>query len=187
VSATPSQTVGPFFSIGLAHMNSASLCGQQAAGEHIYVAGTLLDGKRGPVPDALLELWQADSAGRFPGTDIVLGAMTESSFRGFGRVPTDGDGKFRFHTIRPGSVPTVDGRQQAPHIVVLLFMRGLLRHLTTRIYFADDERIATDPILALVGAKRTPTLLARPMEGSPGHYHWDVHLQGDQETVFFAL
>jgi protocatechuate 3,4-dioxygenase alpha subunit len=168
-------------------MNCASLCGEHATGDHIQVAGSLFDGKGKPVPDAQLELWQADSVGRFSGSDIGLGEITEGCFRGFARVPSDALGRFHFRTIRPGRVKTLDGKEQAPHIVVLLFMRGLLKHLITRIYFADDERISTDPILSLVGSKRTPTLLAQPIAGPPGNYHWDIHLQGEQETVFFAF
>lgn len=183
MTTTPSQTVGPFFSIGLSHMACASACGQQATGKPIQVAGSLFDGVGNPVPDAVLELWQADSTGNLVELDVAPGI----GFRGFARVPTDSTGKFQIRTIHPGTVKTLDGRDQAPHIVVLLFMRGLLMHLMTRIYFAGDERNATDPILSLVDNERTSTLLAQPMEGAPGNYHWDIHLQGDKETVFFAL
>jgi protocatechuate 3,4-dioxygenase, alpha subunit len=186
VPATASQTVGPYFSIGLAYRNSTSLCAESAAGEHIEVSGQVFDGAGHPVPDAQLELWQADSEGHYAGFDPDSAVESSKDFIGFARVPTDAQGGFQFHSIRPGSVIAPDGTVQAPHIVVLLSMRGLLKHLFTRIYFANDSLNSADPVLSAVPEARRQTLLAQPKDGQPQQYRWDIRLQGDDETVFFA-
>jgi protocatechuate 3,4-dioxygenase alpha subunit len=183
--ATASQTVGPFFSIGLSYRNGNSLCAEDTEGAHIQISGQVLDGEGIPVPDAQLELWQADCKGRFVGIDPSFGEGASDGFQGFARVPTDEHGAFRFHSVYPGSVAGAAGTRQAPHIVVLLSMRGLLKHLFTRIYFAGDPFNLSDPILHAVPSERRQTLLAQSVENMPGHYKWDICLQGKDETVFF--
>lgn len=182
---TPSQTVGPYFRIGLEYRFGDALCAQDAPGEHIVLTGALYDGEGVPVPDAQLELWQADPQGRYPGLASGDEPAAEG-FRGFARVPTDEDGRFRFRTIRPGAVALPDGSKQAPYIAVMLFMRGLLRHLHTRIYFAGESGNEEDTILRAVPADRRETLMTKPLPGRPGEYLWNIHLQGEDETVFFG-
>jgi protocatechuate 3,4-dioxygenase alpha subunit len=160
-------------------MRADDLPGPGVAGERIAVAGRVLDGDGKPVSDALLELWQADPGGRYPGP----GAGPAGPFRGFGRVATDAEGAFRFTTVVPGRVPGPGGRLQAPHVAVAVFMRGLLRHLTTRMYF-PGEAVGSDPILELVEPARRATLVARPGP-TPRLLEWNVVLQGEGETVFF--
>jgi protocatechuate 3,4-dioxygenase alpha subunit len=183
--ATASQTVGPYFRIGLSYLNSTALCTEAAAGEHIAVSGQLFDGNGLVVPDAQLELWQADHRGRFAGLDPSESGPATEGFVGFARLPVDDQGRFEFHTIRPGSVATLDGRPQAPHIVVLLSMRGLLKHLFTRIYFEGDPRNQSDPVLLAVPPERRSTLIASSVPEKAGRYRWNIKLQGDDETVFF--
>ena len=186
VPATASQTVGPYFSIGLSYRNSTSVCSENAVGEHIEITGQVFDGDGLVVPDAQLEVWQADSKGRYAGSDTGTEGTVEEDFTGFARIPTDAQGRFRLHTIRPGAVGATDGSHQAPHIVVMLSMRGLLRHLFTRIYFDGDPQNTTDPVLMAIPEDRRNTLLARPANYEAQQFQWDVHLQGDDETVFFA-
>ncbi len=183
--ATPSQTVGPYFRIGLSYLNTAALCAESTAGEHITVSGQLFDGAGVPVPDAQLELWQPDAQGNFAGLDPSENGPPSDGFVGFARVPTDENGGFAFHTIHPGCTKTLNGTLQAPHIVLLLSMRGLLKHLYTRIYFAGDPRNDNDPVLLAVPAERRSTLFAQPSVENPKHYRWDIQLQGNDETVFF--
>jgi protocatechuate 3,4-dioxygenase alpha subunit len=183
--ATTSQTLGPFFSIGLSYRNNSSVCAETVDGAHITLSGQVWDGAGTPVSDAQLELWQADSHGRFAGVDPEMTGSIDAGFEGFSRIPTDEHGAFRFQTILPGTVSTLDGVAQAPHIVVVLMMRGILKHLITRIYFANDARNDADPILNAVPQERRSTLLAQ-LTGAPGEYRWDIHLQGEHETVFFA-
>ena len=183
--ATTSQTVGPFFSIGLERLNSAELAGPDIAGERVTIEGRVLDADGVGVPDALIELWQANSHGKYAHPDDTQEKPVEAGFQGFGRIPTDEDGKFRFTTIKPGAVPGPDGRAQAPHIAVSVFMRGLLRRLVTRIYFPDEPGNAGDFVLGLVEAGRRGTLIARKAPGRDGALHWDVIMQGPGETVFF--
>jgi protocatechuate 3,4-dioxygenase alpha subunit len=170
---TPSQTVGPFFRIGLEGLNSDST---GAEGPHLVIRGQVLDGIGQPVPDAVLEIWQADARGQY------AQARADSGFKGFCRLPTGSDGRFRFSTVKPGSVPGPGGAAQAPHVVVLVFMRGLLKHLMTRIYFPGEAGNGADPILRLVPEARRATLIARAVAGE---LEWDVRLQGNDETVFF--
>ncbi len=173
----PSQTVGPFFHFGLT-TNAAQgrLAGAQVQGEHIRLRFTLLDGEGVPVPDGMLELWQADAVGRYNPPD----------FCGFGRLATDWEGKCTFETIRPGRVPDGEGGCQAAHISVSVFARGLLGRLCTRVYFAGDPALAEDPVLALVPEGRRPTLLAR-WHAEAGVWEFEIHLQGENETVFFDV
>ena len=181
--ATAHQTVGPYFSIGLAPLYRADLAPDGVAGVRVTIAGRVLDGDGTPVNDALLELWQADADGRYAHPDDDRGPVADPRFTGFGRVATDADGRFEFTTLEPGAVPGPDGRMQAPHLAVSVFMRGLSRHLVTRIYFDGEPANADDPILRLVPPARRDTLVARTIR--PGQFVWDVILQGDRETVFF--
>ena len=186
-AATASQTVGPYFSIGLSYRNSTSVCSENGPGEHLEIVGRVFDGEGVIVPDAQLEVWQADSEGRFIGFDTGQPGVVAEGFAGFARIPTDRDGGFRLHTVRPGVVAGPGGVSQAPHIVVLLSMRGLLRHLITRIYFENDARNAFDPILLAVPEERRHTLVATLADSQlVKKFQWDIHLQGDDETVFFA-
>jgi protocatechuate 3,4-dioxygenase, alpha subunit len=183
--ATTSQTVGPYFTIGLDPMNRTQIASPQIEGERITVEGQVLDGNGQPVPDALLETWQADALGRYIHADGVESEAGQTDFFGFGRVPTDENGRFRFTTIKPGPVPGPDGTTQAPHIVVSIFMRGLLTRLITRIYFFGDPRNEKDYVLNLIEPARRNTLMARPATGDKSVLSWNVHLQGENETVFF--
>lgn len=180
--ATSSQTVGPFFHFGLA-ANAA--LGRMAApdtpGDQLRLRVCVLDGAGAPVPDALIELYQADADGRYP----QPGAK-DDGFAGFGRLPTDADGWCTFQTIKPGAVRTGAG-VQAPHVNVCLLSRGLLRQVYTRIYFGGDDRLPDDPILRLVPADRRHTLFAQPVPGDPAAWAFVIRMQGDDETVFFDL
>jgi protocatechuate 3,4-dioxygenase, alpha subunit len=180
---TPSQTVGPFFSIGLTWENGHLVVDEDTPGA-FDVVGRVLDGAGDPVPDALVEIWQADQDGRFDHSDDPRGAVARQGFRGFGRCPTDESGTFRFRTVKPGSLPSDDGAQ-APHLAVSVFCRGLLVRLVTRIYFADEPGNAEDPVLVSIpDPARRRTLIA---EAAPFGYRFDLRLQGDAETVFFDL
>ena len=170
--ATPSQTVGPFFHIGLERIARNDLANGNA--QSIRISGQVLDGDGKPVIDALIEIWQADGDGNY-----------RRSFNGYGRVATDDAGAFSFTTIKPGHVPGANGQLQAPHIAVNVFMRGLLKHLVTRIYFPAEPNNATDVILQSVPAARQDTLIASPLAGSVQNFAWNVVLQGERETVFF--
>jgi protocatechuate 3,4-dioxygenase, alpha subunit len=178
--ATPSQTVGPFFRIGMESLYTPDLAPDKA--NRIVISGRVLDGDGAPVNDAILEIWQANAHGKYAHPDDARALPLTAGFTGFGRVPTDAEGKFRFSTIKPGSVPGPGGLAQAPHLVVAVFMRGLLIHLLTRVYFPDEPGNATDPVLQLVPADRRATLVARR---SAEGLEWDVILQGANETVFF--
>lgn len=184
---TTSQTVGPYLHIGLTWLIIDKLAGPGVSGEPVTIEGRVVDGDGRPVNDALLELWQANAHGKYASPEDGQDRPLEPGFRGFGRIATDDDGRFRFSTIKPGSVPGADGRPQAPHIAVNVFMRGQLKQLVSRIYFAGDPANAQDAVLSRVPAERRDTLVARPVAGKPGVLAWDVILQGPQETVFFEL
>jgi protocatechuate 3,4-dioxygenase, alpha subunit len=183
---TPWQTVGPYFSIGSTRGNCDSLAPPGVAGRHIVIAGCVLDGDGVPVPDSLLELWQANSYGKYAHPEDTQDKPIEPGFRGYGRIPTDDDGKFRFSTIQPGPVPGPDGKPQAPHIEVSVFARGLMRRLVTRIYFPDEDAAnETDFALSRVEPHRRRTLIARKVPRQAAQFEWNVILQGAGETVFF--
>jgi len=186
---TPSQTVGPFFSRALLHEGWNDLTTRGAAGQIIVVSGCVFDGDGAPVPDALLEIWQANAAGGYDHPDDTRDMPLDSRFSGFGRAGTDAQGRFRFRTIKPGPVPGAEGSMQAPHINASVFARGLLKRLVTRIYFPDEPLNAHDPVLtALPDAARRATLIAQPGEGeSELDLHFDIVLQGNHETVFFDI
>ncbi len=186
---TPSQTVGPFFSQALRHEGWNDLAARGASGQTIVIAGCVLDGDGMPVPDALLELWQANAAGRYDHPDDVRNTPLDPQFSGFGRTGTDAQGRFRFRTIKPGPVPGAGGLMQAPHLNVSVFARGLLKRLVTRIYFPDEPLNAQDSVLTfLPDTARRATLIARSANSdSEPVLHFDIVLQGNNETVFFAI
>jgi protocatechuate 3,4-dioxygenase, alpha subunit len=183
--ATTSQTVGPFFSIGLTRMNRSELAGPAVSGERVRIEGRVVDGDGVPVPDAVIEIWQANSFGKYAHPEDWQDKPIEAGFLGYGRVATDESGRFSFTTIKPGLVPGPDGKMQAPHLAVSVFMRGLLKRLVTRIYFPDEAGNAGDFVLNLVEASRRGTLIARAAAGKAGNLEWNVVMQGVGETVFF--
>jgi protocatechuate 3,4-dioxygenase, alpha subunit len=185
LQATTSQTVGPYFSIGLQWLYIDKLAGPGVPGEQIEIAGRILDADSQGVPDGVIEIWQANAQGKYAHPEDKQEKSTEPGFFGFGRIPTGEDGSFRFSTIKPGRVPGPDGKLQAPHIVVSVFTCGLLRRLITRIYFADDPANAEDFALNLVESSRRGTLMARKSVKREGLLEWNVILQGANETVFF--
>jgi protocatechuate 3,4-dioxygenase, alpha subunit len=187
LQATTWQTVGPFFSIGFSWLYRDNLAGPGVPGERVEIAGRILDGDCKPVPDGIIEIWQANSQGKYAHPDDPQGRTAESGFTGYGRIPTDDAGRFRFMTIKPGRVPGPDGKLQAPHLAVSVFTRGLLRRLITRIYFPDEPSNAEDFALGLVEADRRGTLIAKKMDGRPEALEWNVILQGLGETVFFDI
>lgn len=183
--STPSQTVGPFYALGTTWLHTSDIAKGATTGERITISGTVTDGDGKPVPDAFLEVWQANAHGKYGHPDDAQDKPVDPGFTGFGRVPTDKDGCFRFTTIKPGAVPGLGNTMQAPHILVAVFMRGMLRHAYTRIYFADEAANATDPVLGLVDdATRRKTLIAERAAGG-AEYRWNVVMQGSGETVFF--
>lgn len=185
---TPSQTVGPYFHLGLTGPRSvARLAGAATKGERVALTFRVFDGNGEPLNDSMIELWQANAAGKYRHPDDPRPEAIDDDFWGFGRAGTEEDGSCQFETIKPGRVPGPGGVLQAPHINVTVFARGLLKHLFTRVYFAGDPANAEDPILALVPEERRPTLLLQPDPACAGHWLFEVHLQGEQETVFFDV
>ncbi len=185
IPATTSQTVGPYFKIGFSPLYRDQLAGPGVRGERITIEGRVLDGDGKPVPDAVLELWQADAEGKYASPSDLENEPAEKAFFGFGRISTDDGGAFRFSTIKPGSVAGPGEMEQAPHIVVSIFMRGLLTRLVTRIYFSGEQANEKDAVLQLVEPQRRNSLMAGPVAGKPGLLEWNVILQGERETVFF--
>jgi protocatechuate 3,4-dioxygenase, alpha subunit len=183
LQTSASQTVGPYLHIGLTWLVTDNLVGPGVTGEPITMEGRITDADGKPVDDALVEIWQANAHGRYDHPDDARDLPLEPGFKGFGRVPTDAAGGFRFATIKPGRVPAPDGGMQAPHINVTIFMRGMLKHLKTRIYFPEDPANAADPVLSRVPADRRATLIAVPR--GKAAFDWNVVLQGRGETVFF--
>ena len=182
---TPSQTVGPYFSIGLPWERGALVVAPDTPGA-ITIAMAVFDGRGEPVIDSMIETWQADPDGRFADLHGHAGPSQLPGFRGFARCAAEqGDGRFEIVTVKPGRVSWPDGGEQAPHIDVSVFARGMLHRCVTRVYFADEpDANANDPLLQSVPAARRTTLLAEPAENG---YAFDIHLQGPDETVFFSL
>lgn len=182
----PSQTSGPFLSIGLLREHIGSSVVPDDDPRAIRIRGRLLDGNGDAVPDGMIEIWQANAAGRYAHpedarSDIPL----EEGFLGFGRSGTVDGGWFEFVTVKPGRVPAPDGELQAPHLVVVVFARGLLKQLVTRLYFPDEpEANASDPVLSELDESERATLIAQSEESG---LRFDIHLQGDAETTFFAV
>ena len=181
--ASTSQTIGPYLRIGLEWLQIEDLAPPGVAGERVRIEGRVIDADGKPVNDAAIEIWQSNSHGKYAIPQDPQDKPVETAFRGYGRSLTDDAGAFRFRTIKPGRAPGPGGKLQAPHIVVTIFMRGLLKQLLTRIYFPDDPANADDPILSQVPAERRATLIAR--KRGDGALEWNVVLQGKGETVFF--
>jgi protocatechuate 3,4-dioxygenase alpha subunit len=189
LGTTPWQTVGPFFSIGFDWLNCSDIA-KGAPGKRITVGGRILDGDGQGVPDAFLEIWQADAEGKYFELDELGDISSEEKFLGFGRMPTNERGEFSFTTIQPGCVAGSDGAPQASHLNVSIFMRGLLRRLATRMYFPEEVANEWDAVLASVPAERRATLIGQKVigqkvEATTNVLLWDVRLQGERETVFF--
>jgi protocatechuate 3,4-dioxygenase, alpha subunit len=200
---TPSQTVGPFFAYGLTPKGRCqwdpngsyswketigdNLVTPDASGEKIHIEGRVTDGDGAPINDAMIEIWQADAQGRYAHPRDNR-ALPNTQFKGFGRSATDKDGIYGFDTVKPGSVPGPNGKPQAPHVVVCIFSRGMLRQIYTRLYFSDEKANDADPILALVPAARRGTLIAhKEARGGRTVYRFDIRVQGKDETVFFDI
>ncbi len=189
-SLTSSQTVGPFFSPALLRKDAIRnvLTQPETVGERIRITGRVLDGDGMPIPDAMIEIWQANAHGRYNHPADKGPATLDPSFLGFGRSGTDEDGSYWFETVKPGRVSFDATQLQAPHICFTIFARGLLNHLVTRLYFADDPANTLDPVLSLVPDNQRSTLLAQPEPHElNGSYRFDIVLQGANETVFFNV
>ena len=183
---TPSQTSGPYLSIGLLRDFITGSVVPDDDPRAIRIRGRLLDGAGEPVPDGMVEIWQANAAGRYAHpADTRDEVPLEDGFLGFGRSGTVDEGRFEFVTVKPGRVPVADGRLQAPHLVVGVFARGLLKRLATRLYFPDEEEAnAADPVLSELGEAERATLIARAEDGG---LRFDIHLQGEGQTAFFLV
>lgn len=191
-----SEVTGPLFGFERIMANDFDLTKQHAGepiGERIVVSGRVLDANARPVANTLVEIWQANAAGRYAHPeDRQSDKPLDPHFRGFGRCATDAEGRFRFTTVKPGPVPGRGNSLQAPHINVLLFSRGLLIHLHTRIYFDGEPANAADPLLSSIeDAKVRGTLIAKregsDQGGSPPRYRFDIIMQGENETAFLEL
>ncbi|HEX4627315.1 MAG TPA: protocatechuate 3,4-dioxygenase subunit alpha [Gemmatimonadales bacterium] len=182
---TSSQTVGPFFHVALIR-GLETLFGPDTVGERIALEGCVTDGAGEPVPDAMIEIWQADAGGRYPAGDD---AGADPTFRGFGRSRTDRHGRYAFATVFPGPVPDDRGDLQAPHVLVAVFARGLLHHLITRAYFAGHPLNQTDPVLLSIEDRPLRDTLVATMVNAtaPRTFRFDIALQGDRDTVFFDV
>jgi protocatechuate 3,4-dioxygenase alpha subunit len=187
---TASQTVGPFLGIGLPWPDGPFVVPEGTPGA-ITITGRVLDGAGEPVPDALVETWQAGPDGRFSHPDDPRADRggQPRTFRGFGRCPTGPDGSYRIVTMKPGPLPCPDGGTEAPHLDVSVFARGLLDRLVTRIYFPDESVAnSADPVLcSLDDQALAATLIAQAAPDTPGELRFDIRLQGDRETVFFDV
>jgi protocatechuate 3,4-dioxygenase alpha subunit len=179
---TPWQTVGPFFHDALPYDTGPLVAGPSRPGA-VTLHGCVYDAEGAPVPDALVEVWQADEDGRFVTEPGIFEAPGDEGFRGFGRSATDLEGRYSFTTVKPAGVPTEDGVAQAPHVAMSVFARGMLRRVVTRVYFPEDDH-SGDPLLSSVDPGRVSTLVAVPDDGG---YRFDVRLQGENETVFLDV
>jgi protocatechuate 3,4-dioxygenase, alpha subunit len=189
---TPSQTAGPYFHLGMTDTRSVPcLAGPQTKGELVRLICRVLDGEGAPVGDAMIEIWQADAEGKYNHPDDARDEVQKNTFDeswfGFGRMPTAPDGRCEFETVKPGRVAGAGDVLQAPHLNVAIFARGMLKQLHTRIYFGGDPANSEDPVIGLVPPPRRETLMAQPDISRPGVWRFDIHLQGDQETVFFDV
>jgi protocatechuate 3,4-dioxygenase, alpha subunit len=187
LAPTPSQTVGPFFRLGLPDQGRCELV-SPGDPHAVRLSGTVFDGEGEPVPDALLEIWQANRAGRYAHPEDTREQIAlEDGFEGFGRCATDAQGRYEFVTVKPGPVPGPGGRLQAPHIQVSVFARGLLKRLATRVYFPGEvDANGADPVLGSIDdPDERATLVAQ--EEADGALRFDIHLQGDRETAFFVV
>jgi protocatechuate 3,4-dioxygenase alpha subunit len=183
---TASQTVGPFFEVGLTDTPVNEIVSADTPGA-IRIEGVVTDGQGAPVPDAMIEIWQAAPSARYPSPEDPRHSLPlEEGFSGFGRAGTDQSGTFWFRTVKPGPVPWLDGRPQAPHLDLSVFARGLGKRLVTRLYFPDEQEAnVVDPVLSLVeDPDLRSTLIAVP---SDGVLRFDIRLQGEGETCFFQI
>jgi protocatechuate 3,4-dioxygenase, alpha subunit len=189
IGTTPSQTVGPFFAFGLTAKKTAvpQIAGPGAKGEQVVLICRVLDGDSVGIADAMVEIWQADAGGKYNHPDDHQETVADPECRGFGRMGTDDSGSCRLETIRPGRVPGPGGKDQAPHLNLAVFARGMLKQFYTRIYFAGDAANQDDPVLALVPEGRRGSLMAQPDPTRSGVWSFDIRLQGDRETVFFDV
>jgi protocatechuate 3,4-dioxygenase, alpha subunit len=186
---TPSQTAGPYLGIGLPWPDGSFVVPPGTPGA-ITVTGRVLASDGAPLPDVLIETWQADPEGRFNHPDDPRGAVTPklAGFRGFGRSMTDADGRYLILTLLPGPLPCPGGGTEAPHLDVSIFARGLLDRLVTRMYFGDQVTAnAADPVLRRVDPRRRATLIAERAPGNPSEFWLDIRLRGENETVFFDV
>lgn len=185
---TPSQTVGPYFRIGLTWKHPRPcIAAPEAKGERVHLTCRVFDGDGALVNDALLEIWQADAGGKYNHPDDLQTTAVDAGCCGFGRMGTDEEGACEFETVKPGGVPGTGNMLQAPHLNLGVFARGMLRQFYTRIYFEGDPANDDDPVLALVPKERRNTLMAQADSERPGGWRFDVHLQGERETVFFDV
>ena len=188
LNPTPEQTAGPYFHLGCTATHSVScIAGPDAKGHRVRLICRVLDGDGLPVDDAMIEIWQADSEGRYNYRGDPVAEKRDPGCSGFGRLATDVNGICVFETIKPGRVLANGGTMQAPHFNVSVFARGILKRLVTRIYFADEPANCEDPILALVPEERRATLMAYSHSRNPADWHFDVRLCGRDETVFFDV
>lgn len=189
LGTNPSQTVGPFFHVGLTTDKRCAPCiaGPAAKGERILLLCRVLDGEGVPVPDAMIEIWQADAQGKYNHPDDTQEKTADPACGGFGRMGTSEEGSCEFETIKPGRVPGPGNVLQAPHLNLAVYARGILRQVYTRLYFAGDPANQEDSVLALVPKDRRETLIAVPDPARPGGWRFDIHLQGQGETVFFDV
>lgn len=186
---TPAQTVGPFYSIGLTSKTMNVLVNEATRGQRIRVEGRVFDGDGKPIPDVMVEIWQANSYGRYNHPDDKQERPLDVSFTGWGRSGTDENVFYSFETIKPGPVPGPGDSVQAPHINVAVFARGMLLHAFTRIYFNDEPANENDPVLNSIKNKprRATLIAARADRDGKRIYHFDIRLQGKDETVFFDM
>lgn len=186
---TPSQTVGPFYAIGLTRTAMNILINDATQGPLIRIEGQVFDGDGQPVPDAMVEIWQANAYGRYNHPDDKQEKPLDPSFMGWGRCGTNEHGEYSFETIKPGGVPGAGESVQAPHINVCVFARGMLLHAYTRIYFSDETANGTDPVLSSIKnkARRGTLIAAREESNGKTVYRFDIRLQGENETVFFDM
>jgi protocatechuate 3,4-dioxygenase alpha subunit len=180
---TPSQTIGPFYFGTLVNGYRADLAPPGVAGERIELVLSLFDTEGVLIPDGLLEIWQANSHGRYNHPDDRRNLPLDAGFEGFGRASTDTRGEAHFTTVKPGRVPWPAGGMQAAHVNISVFARGVLNRLATRLYFDGDPALNEDPVLKLVDAARRPTLMAK--RDSAGVWRLPIHIGGARETVFF--
>lgn len=183
---TPSQTVGPYLHIGLDWLTTSNLVTPDTEGQHIVVQGRLLDADEQPIPDGMIEIWQANAHGKYAHPDDHQAQPLTKNFMGFGRMSTDEQGGFRFSTIKPGAVPHHDGSLQASHIMVQVFARGLIKQLVTRVYFPQDDH-SHDLVLNHVPLERRHTLIATAEDAQSTILNWNIALGGENETVFFTI
>lgn len=186
LAETPSQTIGPFYHFSLLFEGGEQLVNENTLGERITVEGRIFDGKGEPVTDCLIEIWQADSAGRYNHPEDEQDKPRDPNFNGFGRVTIDDDGWYRFYTVKPGPVQGLRNAPQAPHINISILGRGILKRIATRFYFEDEPANDYDPVLNLVPEERRASLIARRVDDRAA-YRMDIFLQGENETVFFEF